>query len=757
MQTRLSYLRRTLVESLSEGELRDLCFDLDVEYADLPGEGRADKARELIRHLDHRDRVTELVEAGKRLRPDVLWEAPSALPQSQIPHNLPPRSDFVGRETEKARIHEAFKSRSYLISIDGIGGIGKTSLALEVAYECLQASRGEGPTDDIAIFDGFIWTTAKDRDLDLDDLLNDIARTLEYPGILQKPAEEKQEKWIAVRKLLQTRPYLLIVDNFETVIDDQVGDFLLDLPEPSKALITTREQRIRQVWAISLKGLEEPEALALVRSTGKRLDLRSVEQAEDQELGHLYEATGGAPLAIKWAVGQIKQQGQSLDTVLAALHEARGSIFDCIFSRSWGLLSPGSQRVLKVMPLFATSASRAGIEAASDVHHFAFDDALGQLVEMSLVDATDELNLARRRYSIHPLTRAFATAKHQSNAPFVQDAFERTLNYYEQLVTPPKEVQANDPYWDGLTNHAGIHTLEQEWPNLNQLIRRALSKGHTDQALKLFLPIVHLLNALGLQNERLQLSYEICESVNRSRNQVDAWLWIDAIGFILSERRELAKLERALEEGRKIAHQFNMTDALILADAHESWMYIPASHRDLKLARERIDSALQNVSLDLVLEHGSKVHKIVVSRAVGAESAICQQEKDFKNEEELKKLELQLRSSVGESVARSLLRLVRFYLRRDKIQLAEEYLAQVEHPRPRDLANLNYTKALIAEKRGELQEAIHLAERALEQNKRFGSGRGRGKYQRLLKRLHMKTAAPTNHNGPQGENQANEK
>jgi tetratricopeptide (TPR) repeat protein len=209
-----------------------------------------------------------------------------------------------------------------------------------------------------------------------------------------------------------------------------------------------------------------------------------------------------------------------------------------------------------------------------------------------------------------------------------------------------------------------------------------------------------------------------------------------------------------LEEGRKIARQFNMTDALILADSHESWIYRSAN--DLELARARIDSALQNVDLDSVVERGSKVHKIVVSRAVGAKAMIRHIEEKFEDEEKLRKLELQLRSSAGESVARPLLRLVRFYLRRGNIQLAEEHLARVEAPRPRDLANLNYTRALIAEKKGELQEAIHLAERALEQNKRFGSGRGRRKYQRLLKRLRRKTATPTSHDKPKDENQSDE-
>ncbi|MFQ6014143.1 MAG: NB-ARC domain-containing protein [Anaerolineae bacterium] len=191
-------------------------------------------------------------------------------PQPTIPSNLPPRKEFIGREKERARVREALASRWPLTCIDGIGGIGKTALALEVAGECLRVSKGEVPADGILTFDGFIWTTAKDRELALNDVLDAVARTLDYPGIAQQPLEEKQE---SVRKLLQTKPYLLIVDNFETVTDDAVRDFLLRLPEPSKALITSREQKLRQAWAVSLKGLEQEEALTPIRSEGRRIRL----------------------------------------------------------------------------------------------------------------------------------------------------------------------------------------------------------------------------------------------------------------------------------------------------------------------------------------------------------------------------------------------------------------------------------------------------------------------------------------------------
>jgi len=72
-------LRRTLAEQFSREDLRTLCFDLGGEYDDLPGEGRAAKARELLTHVARRDRLADLVAAAKRLRPDVTWPLPPPL------------------------------------------------------------------------------------------------------------------------------------------------------------------------------------------------------------------------------------------------------------------------------------------------------------------------------------------------------------------------------------------------------------------------------------------------------------------------------------------------------------------------------------------------------------------------------------------------------------------------------------------------------------------------------------------------------
>jgi hypothetical protein len=63
-------LRQTLVDSFNLEELRTFCADLSVDYDNLPGEGKAGKARELVVHMQRRGRLDELKTHINRLRPN---------------------------------------------------------------------------------------------------------------------------------------------------------------------------------------------------------------------------------------------------------------------------------------------------------------------------------------------------------------------------------------------------------------------------------------------------------------------------------------------------------------------------------------------------------------------------------------------------------------------------------------------------------------------------------------------------------------
>ena len=71
----LRKLLRAIKDSFSEDDLRDLCFELQLDFENLPGNAKKDKARELIIHFDRRKRINVLVAAFRDARPNVDIDA----------------------------------------------------------------------------------------------------------------------------------------------------------------------------------------------------------------------------------------------------------------------------------------------------------------------------------------------------------------------------------------------------------------------------------------------------------------------------------------------------------------------------------------------------------------------------------------------------------------------------------------------------------------------------------------------------------
>ncbi|MEM7348908.1 MAG: NB-ARC domain-containing protein, partial [Chloroflexota bacterium] len=343
----------------------------------------------------------------ERLFPDTELEGQRQMPQ--VHNNLPPRyGEFIGREAEVARVLEWVEnSRWPLASIEGMGGIGKTSLAIEVAHLSL-------PGYQLAIknpFEAVVWTSARDHvdfNLQLDQVLDTITRVLDYGHLAQLDLDEKIS---AVDRLLRAERTLVIVDNFETITDLALVKFLEQIPEPSLGLITSRYKQLRRVWDIPLYGLKNEETLTLIRRHSHRIGLNVVASADDDILSRLAAATGNNPKAVELALGLIKQKGLPFNTVVDELYQASSlveEVFHYIFVEAWKLLDEETRCVLLAMPLFATTASRPALSSISGVEGFDFHKAIEQLVGMSLLESTEALDLSEQRYRVHPLTQAFA-------------------------------------------------------------------------------------------------------------------------------------------------------------------------------------------------------------------------------------------------------------------------------------------------------------------------------------------------------------
>lgn len=298
-----------------------------------------------------------------------------------------------------------------VLVIDGLGGTGKTALAVELARRALHFGHFKGVVGDSAkqeLFSGGDIVPIREATLDFSSLLDAIARQL---GRWDLPTLKLEEKLAALAHLLQRHRYLVLVDNLETTenahgLIAQIRGLLVN----SRAIITSREQvRYDFVRPISLQGLDLEDSLFFLRSDAEQRGVEQILHAPEASLIEIHTIAGGAPLALKLVAAQA--QFLDLELVLRRLRPVGSKLYTFIFRQSWEALAPEAQRVL--IYIGKTVITTVGWEELSSVAIADNDDvliaALDQLVSYSLLD-TSTVN-GQMRYGIHQLTRQFVNSE----------------------------------------------------------------------------------------------------------------------------------------------------------------------------------------------------------------------------------------------------------------------------------------------------------------------------------------------------------
>lgn len=84
----LVILRQIIGHKFNKSELRDLCFELQINYESLPGDTIDDMVRELVTYIDRRDRIRELVDLCQQKRPQIIWEDEVTSRITNLPKDL---------------------------------------------------------------------------------------------------------------------------------------------------------------------------------------------------------------------------------------------------------------------------------------------------------------------------------------------------------------------------------------------------------------------------------------------------------------------------------------------------------------------------------------------------------------------------------------------------------------------------------------------------------------------------------------------
>ena len=348
--------------------------------------------------------------------------------------NLPtPTSPFIGREKEIEAILSRLEDPACrLFTITGVGGSGKTRLAIE------SASRLE-TTREILFISLDALDDASAVPLALADLF----------GMVLSNADSPQAQLSA---FLADKEMLLILDNIEQLLAGEqgqqlrqfLGELLSDLPD-LKLVATSRIRlglSIEHVYTVA--GLPEPqghdslesnEAVALFVQSGNRVrhDFRLTSENE-AAIREICQLCAGLPLALELAASWVhilepadiaQELTENLDLLTSSSPDvpARQQSLPAVFAQAWERLNPQEQKVLRQLSIFRGGFSR---EAAQKVAGTPFP-LLASLIDKALMQRL--MSTGTPRFALHKPLRLYAREKLEA-AGEEADVADRHQAYY---------------------------------------------------------------------------------------------------------------------------------------------------------------------------------------------------------------------------------------------------------------------------------------------------------------------------------------
>lgn len=364
---------------------------------------------------------TELRETLKRIETDPSFVLGLSIPTPEatekVSHNLPlpdfDETGLIGRDAIVKQVKKLCLGSFPVISIVGEGGLGKSALALKVAYELLE--------DDSCPFDAIIWVTSKTMHVTANEIRDIRGAITTSMGVVneissQLGANGEGENVLAeVVEYLATFKIALFIDNLETVMDDTIRQFVGALPEGSKIVITSRIGLGAYEYPIKLGGIEEKYASQFLRMLGR---LRGVLQGQDEVTLRKYaNRMHLSPGYMKWFVSAL-QTGLAPEVVLQ-----NSSLFlEFCMSNVYEYLSADARELTSTMQCAPGWKDVAELSYLSGFEALRIQRALQELLATNmLVESSKALGGAMKTtYQLAELAKAYLNKQHRPSNAFQQ-------------------------------------------------------------------------------------------------------------------------------------------------------------------------------------------------------------------------------------------------------------------------------------------------------------------------------------------------
>lgn len=407
----------------------------------------------------------EALEQGVQL-PD-----PAAARRQPSAHNLPGElTRFIGRRAELAGLGELLMGGARLVTITGLGGMGKTRLALELARQLASSGRFEQvlfvPVGVAATPDG------------LEPLV--LAAASAARGLASPPPD--------LLRAVGVGPTLLVLDDLDQLVGSAAVLEATLARAPLLSLVVTARTPLGLAAETQflLGGLELPvagatgdaaresDAVELFRQTVRRYDLSfELREGELADVTTICGLVAGAPLGIELAAALTRviapaELAAELSADLAVLAAAPGPAhrnagLGALFGSSWNRLTDDERGALAGCAIFAGGFTR---RAARQVLGIGLPE-LGSLLDKSLLRRQGD------RYELHPLVRQYAAERLAARAEAEAWREAHATHYCAWF-------DSKRPYYRRSGQRLAFEELGPDLPNLQAAWRWAVGGGRVD-------------------------------------------------------------------------------------------------------------------------------------------------------------------------------------------------------------------------------------------------------------------------------------
>ena len=403
--------------------------------------------------------------------PALSLDAPLAAPPS--PRQVPtPPTPLLGRESELAALADLVRREdARLVTLTGIGGIGKTRLALELVRRLAPEFQHGSAVVMLA--------TLREPEL--------VARTILEALAIPEAGQDPEEVLTAE---LQGTELLLLVDNFEQVLP-AAGSIarLLDTTPGLKVIVTSRAPlHVAAEREFPVPPLADDEAAELFIARAHAANPNFVlSERNAGAVAEICTRLEGLPLAIELAAARTKllppvallsRLGNRLELLTGGRRDApqHQQTLRMTLDWSYDLLEPDAQRLFARLGVFAGGCTLESAEAVCGGDGSVLE-GLAALVDESLVRQR-ETDTGEPRFSMLEIVREYALERLSGSG----DGDETRRRHLEHFVSLAEEAEPKLADRDQI---AWFARLEDEHDNLRAALAFALDSDDPSSALRL--------------------------------------------------------------------------------------------------------------------------------------------------------------------------------------------------------------------------------------------------------------------------------